>query len=845
MATGLLELLKLKPLTAAKPAQLSGSATPAAAPPEATAAPRVPLVDDERTRANAKRLTVILAKGYDEKIARAQAAVDAQPVAAVKAKLAAAVDAFAAARAEVDHLEPLDGARRMKELDGDAHALAMRAEGLLNQPVGAQAAAMPGAPPKLAALAAESGPGGADGGGGGSGSGGGSAGGGGGSGDAGDGGGKGGGGDRGDGGGKGGSGGGGKLVDEEAIKRIKDWTKEGKISGDTKGLREQLGNKKDKVAQRAAREEVERIRQQVEKGEKVVVPDRAVSQNRGTGGGSRDRGDPHEGRGTDEGISTPGKERLEGLLREEGLSDQEIKDFGEWKEKNNKAGETGEEKDPNSKEKLHDSHDHLDTPEEVKASVKQWREEEGGRSKGPGRQRPSRGKKGGGGDGGDGHMGGGETGGEGHAGGGTKTGGEGHTGGEGGAGGAKPKVAPAVVELEAEAKAYAEKASKLKSASKTIEADNTQLEQRAGELRKQLRAQMNAEKFFADTKTLDADRLKIAERRKALAGEATALKAEAEATVGRMLKKVPVEMEEAFHSKNPKEILGRGYAPKTSVTGAGLLNVFNAVMTGYEIVQGVSYVLDADGVMEGVGRAVEVGAGMAVGVVEGELLAFIAGSTLGGMALAVAITVPSDQGADFKRLEKEAEEKAAVARAKKIAHDEMIAVGRFLEKTAPGSVEWTENVYIVHNKELWDRTVAQVHEMQANYLATQYATVLKRAYDLGVSSGHLSGEFTRVDEIKGWKEVKESPNPLVFSMELFEEYKRGFKVGNVKLKALQERASKLGYADAKAGKPRASRQVNAWPEIAQVITDGANPVVLLTDLAEWYEEAYDAKANKK
>ena len=405
MATGLLELLKLKPLPVEKAAQ--PSATTVATSPDATVASRPPLADDERTRANAKRLTAILAKGYDEKIARVRAAIDAQPMPAVKAKLAAEIAAFSAARTEVDELAPIDGARRMKKLDSDALALAVRAEGLLNAPVGAQATGVRGAPPNLSASAA--GPGG-EGGGDGSGSG-----------NAGGGDGKGGGGDKG--------GGGGKLTDEKAIEKIKEWTKQGKISGDTKGLREQLGNKKDKVAQRAAREEVEQIRQRVEKGEKVEVKSRAVSQNRGTGGGSRDRGDPDDARGTDEDISTAAKKRLEGLLRNEGLSKQEIKDFGEWKEKNNKAGETGKEKDPNSKEKLPDSHDHLDTPEQVRAAVKQWREEEGRRSKGPGRQRESRGKKKGGG-GGDGHggddgsgHGGGETeGGEGtgnHDGGGT------------------------------------------------------------------------------------------------------------------------------------------------------------------------------------------------------------------------------------------------------------------------------------------------------------------------------------------------------------------------------------------------------------------------------------------
>lgn len=62
----------LEPLPVEKPAQ--ASATTVAALSDPTVASRPPWVDDERTRTNAARLTAILAKGYDEKIARARAA---------------------------------------------------------------------------------------------------------------------------------------------------------------------------------------------------------------------------------------------------------------------------------------------------------------------------------------------------------------------------------------------------------------------------------------------------------------------------------------------------------------------------------------------------------------------------------------------------------------------------------------------------------------------------------------------------------------------------------------------------------------------------------------------------
>jgi hypothetical protein len=131
MATGLLEVLKLKPPAGAQPAPTGG---PQAAPPSTGAAPPAaspaPPVDDERTRSNAKRLIEALSKGFNENITRAQAAVSAQPVEALKKSLGTELDAFATTRAAVDKAEPLEGARMMKKLDSDAHQFALRAEAL-------------------------------------------------------------------------------------------------------------------------------------------------------------------------------------------------------------------------------------------------------------------------------------------------------------------------------------------------------------------------------------------------------------------------------------------------------------------------------------------------------------------------------------------------------------------------------------------------------------------------------------------------------------------------------------------------------------------------------------------
>ena len=659
--------------------------------------------------------------------------------------------------------------------------------------------------------------------------------------------------------GGGAGGGGGDLTDAQRILKLKEWARNKLVSGDSAGLEQQLRNKLVPDEQLAARAEFDAIRKKVEGGQKVVIAERDVAPVPGAGG--RERGEGGSGRPT-EAISDRNKKRLKDLgLEKLGLSDADIESFGQWLDDNHHAGDTanepastaddGGDKPAGKKKKGQkgkktpkpsESHEHLKTPAQVAEAVEKWKQSTG-RSKTvpaeagviePTGRKPDPGKGGKG--------GGGNEGGSAPAGSPGGTGNAPADGAQGAAGNAKSAEA-----MQAEATAYAEKAAKLERAAKTIETDTGQLEDSAAKSRKRLLdRKATAEQYFEDMKTLDRQRLAVDTRRKQLAGEATALKGEAEATVARMVKTMPKEMETAFHSENPKEILARGHVvTKTGVTAAGLLNVFNAVMTGYEIVQSVQYVLDAGSVMEGVGRAVEVGGKFAAGMIEGELLALVAGSAAGGMGLGLLLQMPSDQGGDAERQEEAARQEAEQAHVKKMKHDEMLAVGRFLEKTAPGSVEWVEDTYYVKNRALWDKTVAELHELQAAYFAKQYATLRQRAYDLGRDDGRFSNDFLRVDEIKRWKEVKDSGRALVLSMDLFEDYKQGHKAGNVLLLALQERATQLGYADAKAGKPRDARQVNAWPEISKAMMQGANPITLMAGLAEAYGDAWDAIRKKK
>ncbi|MGZ5908843.1 MAG: hypothetical protein ACXWLB_03145, partial [Reyranella sp.] len=145
---------------------------------------------------------------------------------------------------------------------------------------------------------------------------------------------------------------------------------------------------------------------------------------------------------------------------------------------------------------------------------------------------------------------------------------------------------------------------KLERSVKAIDTDAAALEKRAAAIRKQLLSQqIDPETFFAQSKALDGERQALANRRKGLSDEASSLRGEAEATVARMVTEMPTEMEATFHSKNPKEILARGHmVEEGSLSASGMFSVFNAVMMAVDIIDGVQYVLDADSVMEGVGR---------------------------------------------------------------------------------------------------------------------------------------------------------------------------------------------------------------------------------------------------
>jgi hypothetical protein len=157
-------------------------------------------------------------------------------------------------------------------------------------------------------------------------------------------------------------------------------------------------------------------------------------------------------------------------------------------------------------------------------------------------------------------------------------------------------------------------------------------------------------------------------------------------------------------------------------------------------------------------------------------------------------------------------------------------------------VLWVEDHYQILNQKVWDETVKRIDEMQRQYRAERKANVFKRARDLGWADAKAMGRFLHNDELKGWPEVKER---LTDENELFEHYKKGFFEGNKKRQAVLDRATQLGYQDGKIGVKKHYDQIYTWPEVAEVMKEGAVPMFLYQELAASYNDAFDIKTGKK
>jgi hypothetical protein len=184
-------------------------------------------------------------------------------------------------------------------------------------------------------------------------------------------------------GGGAGSGGSGNLTDKERADQLKRWEKEGKISGSSKELQNQLKDDRDKQLRNLARKRYEEIDQGIRQaGDEEKRTGRAYKPVDASPA-ARKLPDPNP---SSTPLATPKpytpprageKQPLGELLRKAGLEEGDAAKVGNWlKERHSKVSE-GVELPQDSKKKPPKGHDHNYTAEEADKLIKEYEAEHG------------------------------------------------------------------------------------------------------------------------------------------------------------------------------------------------------------------------------------------------------------------------------------------------------------------------------------------------------------------------------------------------------------------------------------------------------------------------------------
>jgi hypothetical protein len=338
------------------------------------------------------------------------------------------------------------------------------------------------------------------------------------------------------------------------------------------------------------------------------------------------------------------------------------------------------------------------------------------------------------------------------------------------------------------------------------------------------------------SKQLAAERASLDAEQKALLDEGETLSMEMAAVGGQ-------ELEAVFKTANPKELLNLAHKGLTGRAAAGAMaGIAVTLATAYFIALDVRYILDADNALEALERSVQVGAGYAAGAAEFGLFKLVTGSNLVTGILAVVVNMCGDQAGACEAQEAEQRKAAEAKQHQEQARQTHKAIGDFLAKHVPGSVMWVEDQYVILNQKVWDETVKKIDQMQREHETNRKASLHKRAHDLGMKDARAFGRFVNKDDINGWPELRDKSNE---PLELFEDYKAGFKEGNKTREVLNKRASELGYQDGRIGTKAHIDDLFKWPEVAQLVKDGAIELLLVQELIASYNDAFDIKTRKK
>jgi len=225
------------------------------------------------------------------------------------------------------------------------------------------------------------------------------------------------------------------------------------------------------------------------------------------------------------------------------------------------------------------------------------------------------------------------------------------------------------------------------------------------------------------SKQLAAERAKLDAEQKALLEEGETLSMEMTAVAGQ-------ELQAAFKTANPKELLSiaRKGLPVRAAVGA-MAGIAVTLATAYLVALDIRYILDADNALEALERAGQVGAGLAVNAAEIGLFQLVTKSNPVTGILSVVVGMCGDQGVACEAQEAEARAEAEAKQQREQTRKEHKAIGDFLAKHVPGSVMWVEDQYVILNQKVWDETVKKVDQMQRQYRADRKASVYKRARD--------------------------------------------------------------------------------------------------------------------
>jgi hypothetical protein len=403
--------------------------------------------------------------------------------------------------------------------------------------------------------------------------------------------------------------------------------------------------------------------------------------------------------------------------------------------------------------------------------------------------------------------------------------------GPGGTGGPAQNITPSVEEYSRQAKELADKA-------KAIEAEEKTFQKQAADARRSFDSgKTDPDTFLKQNAEIEKKVSALATRRDALAGKASSMQTQAESMVAKLGKEMPTELEEAFKTNNPREILERVRTGKGAATLGGMLSVLGVLATGYFLVQSIRYVLDAKGGLAKAERALEVGGTLAAGLGLEALIAEIAASGAIGAVAVAALSVDDHNPIPAM----EAREKQL----KQMNAQESHAIAVFLEKNAPGSVRNNGEAYEILDQDLWNKTVEQVHEMQASEQSKNRAKLLNRARDLGAADGRSGLGFVRASDMKEWDEVVKSERPIDTLRELLRHYQAGYKKGNVDQAVLIERVRKIGTADGEAGTKRDRDRLLTTKETAAFIQAGTSLPTLISKVYAAYDESYTAAAVRR